>query len=90
LASRSWNSAALRKRSGGFRGHHRESDDGLRRVSQSDPESEAATAVVLVSFPLVILIFIAKALRVIWFDAAYGFWLGFLLPQWLMSTRMEQ
>ena len=43
----------------------------------------------LVSFPLVAAIFVANALRVFWFDALYGFALGFLLPQAILALLVR-
>jgi len=43
---------------------------------------------VLLSFPLVILIFVANILSIVWFDALYGFALGFLLPAWLLNRAI--
>ena len=42
----------------------------------------------LASFPLVILIYVANGLRFFWFDYAYGFALGFLLPELLLKQMV--
>jgi len=42
----------------------------------------------ILSFPLVVLIFIANILSVVWFDSLYGIFLGFFLPQWAISKWM--
>lgn len=43
---------------------------------------------VLLSFPLVVLIMLAHVASVFWFDALYGFALGFLLPEWLLGRML--
>ncbi len=42
----------------------------------------------LISFPLVILIYIANLLRIFWFDSLYGIGLGFVLPELLLNRLM--
>ena len=42
----------------------------------------------LISFPLVILIYIANVLSVIWFDALYGIALGIFLPMFLLDRMV--
>jgi hypothetical protein len=40
----------------------------------------------LLAFPFVILVFIANLLRVIWFDALYGFFIGVIVPGWILGA----
>ena len=40
---------------------------------------------VLLSFPLVVAIYAANILSVVWFDYLYGFALGILLPEFLFQ-----
>jgi hypothetical protein len=39
------------------------------------------------AFPFVALVFVANVLRVIWFDAIYGFAIGVLVPAWILGVR---
>lgn len=42
----------------------------------------------IISFPLVILIYIANLLKVIWFDAIYGIFIGIVLPGQIFDRLM--
>jgi hypothetical protein len=39
----------------------------------------------LVSFPIVVLIYVANVLRVVWFDLIYGAAIGLLLPELILK-----
>ena len=39
----------------------------------------------IVSFPLVVVIYVANILRVVWFDYLYGIGIGLLLPEFLLK-----
>jgi hypothetical protein len=40
----------------------------------------------VLAFPFVVLVYIANVLRVIWFDAIYGFVVGVLAPAWILGA----
>jgi hypothetical protein len=42
----------------------------------------------LISFPLVIVIFVANALRIVWADYLYGFAVGLLLPELILKKTI--
>ncbi len=44
------------------------------------------SALAIVSMPLVGLIYLANLLRFFWFDAAYGFFIGVIFPQFLVRA----
>src|SRR5262245_37168127 len=52
---------------------------------QARKAAASRQALVLLSYPLVFAIYFANAARVFWFDALYGFGLGFLLPEKLLA-----
>ncbi len=39
----------------------------------------------MISYPLVVLIFVANVLKIFWFDYIYGLVIGLWLPEWLMT-----
>ncbi len=39
----------------------------------------------IISFPIIVLIFVANVLRVIWFDALYGFFIGIIVPTFIFK-----
>ncbi|MEW6365383.1 MAG: DUF3267 domain-containing protein [Acidobacteriota bacterium] len=51
-------------------------------------EVKTMNPLALLSFPLVILIFIANILSVVWLDHLYGFALGFWLPSFLFGRLL--
>jgi hypothetical protein len=40
----------------------------------------------VLAFPFVVLVFIANVLRMVWFDAIYGFVIGVLVPTWILGA----
>lgn len=42
----------------------------------------------IASFPIVILIYIANVLRVVWFDALYGIFIGIILPSLIFQNML--
>ena len=52
---------------------------------QAREAAKRLNVLALVSFPLVVLVFIANALTVLWFDALYGVALGVFLPMFIID-----
>lgn len=46
----------------------------------------ASRKVAYVAYPVVGLIYLANLLSVIWFDALYGFFIGIILPSWILRA----
>ncbi|MCE9600471.1 MAG: metalloprotease family protein [Spirochaetia bacterium] len=46
---------------------------------------EIKNPLALLSFPIVIVIYVANMLRFFWFDAIYGLAVGFLIPGWILN-----
>ena len=57
----------------------------MRALKQAPSRQQARKLkpLVLLSFPLVVAIYAANLLRIVWFDYLYGFALGILLPEFL-------
>ena len=54
--------------------------DARNLFSQAKKAARSGNPLAILSFPLVIAVYIANALSVIWFDYAYGVFVGYYLP----------
>jgi hypothetical protein len=61
--------------------------DARQIWSSAKAEVAGRNILAVLAFPFVILVFIANLLRVIWFDALYGFFIGVLVPGWILGAR---
>jgi len=61
--------------------------DAQQIWSSAKAEVAKRNILAVLAFPFVILVFIANLLRVIWFDALYGFFIGVLVPGWILGAR---
>lgn len=59
--------------------------DAQNLLDQAKQAASSWHPLALLSFPLVVVIYVANILRFFWFDYFYGFALGFLLPELLLK-----
>ena len=52
---------------------------------QAKEEVQKRNTLAIISFPFVVLVFIANLLRFFWFDALYGYSIGVLLPSYVLK-----
>ncbi|MCX7804282.1 MAG: metalloprotease family protein [Planctomycetota bacterium] len=61
-------------------------EDGSSLWKQASKAARELNPLAILSYPLVVLIYIAHALSFFWFDAIYGFFIGIGLPMILLAN----
>jgi len=54
--------------------------------SSAKAEVKKGSVAAVLAFPFVVLVYIANLLSIIWFDALYGFFIGVILPGWILGA----
>lgn len=59
--------------------------DASHILNKAKEEAKKKNIFAILSFPLVIIIYIANILSFFWFDVLYGFFIGIILPGYIMN-----